>query len=587
MRKGLTKKLTALMLCALLVFSTAAVPGSTKDEETKKYNWDSHPLIFIQGYSGPILIRDMGLETEEQIWGINPLDLTKKLLTNLFGIVGSLADYAKGDTQPFIDRFKKVSAELLDDISMLPDGSSKYNITPFPNTVKTASVAYINEEWDGDYLPIAERDLIADMSKTVPEDKIFIFNTDWRRSQITNSEHLAKFIDEVLAYTGSDKVDIYSLSHGGQLTATYLYYYGTQGKVDNVVMNSPAIGGSSLVMGLLGSEPTAFNLEELLRFAGIMLHAEIDLRWVAKLLPAEFFNSLAKTAFNEILLPYAVHFGSVWDLMDIETYTALRDVYLDPVENAAIIEKADKLHYDCMANIGDGLRRARESGVNINIVAGHGTRLGSGSKIDTDYIIDTVNTTGAGVAAYGKRFDSDYKQLSTTCTDPAHNHISPTRTVDASCAFLPENTWFIYEQYHTQGWWDAYALPLILELLFTDNLSDVYADPAFPQFEIAQNPLDGIYAKFDGEISGTFTAESNKLVLRNLSSAYKIHISEITVNGQHAEPSGGVDIGKGGKATVLCPIPADTDFAEIKITFNRTNGLSKDNYSRTLYFTKK
>lgn len=580
------KKILAVFLCAVLIFCTAAVSVSAEKEETIKFEWDEHPLIFIQGYSGPILIRDMGLETEEQIWGIDPIDLTKKLLSNLFGIVGSLADYSEGDQQPFIDRFKIVSAELLDDISMMPDGSSKYNITPFPNTVETASVAYINEEWDGDYLPIAERDLIADMCQTVPEDNIFIFNTDWRRSQITNSEHLSRFIDEVLAYTGSDKVDIYSLSHGGQLTATYLYYYGTQGKVDNVVMNSPAIGGSSLVMELLGSDPVAFNLEELIRFAGIMLHAEIDLRWVAKLLPAEFFNSLAKTAFNEILLPYAVYFGSVWDLMDVETYTALRDVYLDPVENAQIIEKADKLHYDCMANIGEGLRRARESGVNINIIAGYGTKLGTGAEIDTDYIIDTVNTTGANVAPFGERFTDGYQQLNTSCKDSSHSHISPTRTVDASCAFLPENTWFIYEQYHTQGWWDDYARPLLLELLFTDNIEDVYSNPKYPQFEIAQNPLDGIYAAFEGKASGGFDSQSDTLVLRNLSKSYRINVSQITINGKAVDLGDGIKLDKRGEDTVAVEVPQGADFIEIKITYNRRGTIRKDNYCRTFYFTK-
>ena len=580
------KKILAVFLCAVLIFCTAAVSVSAEKEETIKFEWDKHPLIFIQGYSGPILIRDMGLETEEQIWGINPIDLTKKLLSNLFGIVGSLADYSEGDQQPFIDRFKTISAELLDNISMTPDGSSKYNITPFPNTVETASVAYINEEWDGDYLPIAERDLIADMCQTVPADNIFIFNTDWRRSQITNSKHLSDFIDEVLAYTGSDKVDIYSLSHGGQLTATYLYYYGTQDKVDNVVMNSPAIGGSSLVMELLGSDPIAFNLEELLRFAGIMLHAEIDLRWVAKLLPAEFFNSLAKTAFNEVLLPYAVYFGSVWDLMDIETYTALRDVYLDPVENAQIIDKADKLHYDCMANIGEGLRRARESGVNINIIAGYGTKLGTGAEIDTDYIIDTVNTTGANVAPFGERFTDGYRQLNTSCKNFAHNHISPTRTVDASCAFLPENTWYIYGQYHTQGWWDDYARPLLLELLFTDNIKDVYSNPKFPQFEIAQNPLDGIYAAFEGKASGSFDLKSDTLVLRNLSKSYRINVSQITINGKAVDLGNGIKLGKKGEDTVAVEVPKDADFIEIKITYNRRGTISNDSYSRTLYFTK-
>ena len=578
------KKFLCFFLSITILFCSVSFSIQAKDE-TPAFEWDGHPLIFIQGYSGPKLIRDRGLETEEQVWTFDPLDVVGNVGLNLFDIIGSVADYAKGDTAPFIECFRNLTAEWFDNISMNPDGTSKYNISSYPYYIEEANVKYINEEKNGKYLPMTEGEFIEDLSRTIPEERIYIFNTDWRRSHLDNCEHLMKFIDEVLEYTGSDKVDLYGMSHGGQLVATYLYYHGTEGKVDNAVMNSPAIGGTSLVMELLGEDPVAFDLNELLRFGGVMLHTELDLRWLGNILPAEFLNSLLKTAFNEVLLPYVIRFGSIWDLMDTETYVKLRDVYLDPVENAKIIEKADKMHFECMPNMSEGLKKAQAAGVNIGILANYGSHIGTGKEVDSDFIIDTVNTSGATPATFGERFPEGYKQLNTTCTDPTHNHVSPTRTLDASTCYLPENTWFNYEQYHTQTWWDTYTRALLLELVLTDNIKDVHSDPRFPQFEIAQSPLDGVYAKYNGpQSSGYYSDSSDTITLRNLSEA-AIEIQSVTINGKAVDIGGKVKLKKSGTYDLKYK-PQNNEFLTVEIAYTSKGVIiESDTYTRTLYFS--
>ena len=578
------KKFLCFFLSITILFCSVSFSIQAKDE-TPAFEWDGHPLIFIQGYSGPKLIRDRGLETEEQVWTFDPLDVVGNVGLNLFDIIGSVADYAKGDTAPFVECFRNLTAEWFDNISMNPDGTSKYNISSYPYYIEEANVKYINEEKNGKYLPMTEGEFIEDLSRTIPEERIYIFNTDWRRSHLDNCEHLMKFIDEVLEYTGSDKVDLYGMSHGGQLVATYLYYHGTEGKVDNAVMNSPAIGGTSLVMELLGEDPVAFDLNELLRFGGVMLHTELDLRWLGNILPAEFLNSLLKTAFIEVLLPYVIRFGSIWDLMDTETYVKLRDVYLDPVKNAKIIEKADKMHFECMPNMSEGLKKAQAAGVNIGILANYGSHIGTGKEGDADFIIDTVNTSGATPATIGERFPEGYKQLNTTCTDPTHNHVSLTRTLDASTCYLPENTWFNYEQYHTQTWWDTYTRALLLELVLTDNIKDVHSDPRFPQFEIAQSPLDGVYAKYNGpQSSGYYSDSSDTITLRNLSEA-AIEIQSVTINGKAVDIGGKVKLKKSGTYDLKYK-PQNNEFLTVEIAYTSKGVIiESDTYTRTLYFS--
>lgn len=582
------KRVISVILCAVMIFGcTASTAAAAKEENLPAFEWDGHPVIFIQGYSGPILIRDRGLETEEQVWGINAGDLIKKLIPNLYGILSSVAKYADGDTAPFVEEFRKVSAELIDDISMMPDGSSKYNIVSFPSTVEEASIAYIKDELNGDCMPFFQDDFISAMALTVPEEYIYVFNTDWRRSQIDNSAHLAEFIDSVLEKTGAEKVDIFSMSHGGQLTATYLYYYGTEAKVDNAVLNSPATGGTTLVTELLGADPINFNLEELLRFACVMLNIELDLRWLGRILPGEFLNSLVKTAFNEVLLPHAIYFGSVWDFMDIETYTRLRDVYLDPVENAEIIKKADKMHYDCMANMGEGLRRAQAAGVSISIISNYGTKLGTGKNIDSDFIINTTNTCGAAVSDFGKTLGADYVQKNTVCKDASHDHIAPTGTVDASCCYLPENTWFVYEQYHTQTWFDPYTRCLILELLLSDNIADVHSDGRYPQFELSQNPLDGVYIRFTDSKTGEYGAESDEMIIRSLTDSYSLNILSVKINGVEQNIGEKLTIGRADEITLPCQIPEGADRLKVEIRYERKNDLLSDPFVRTVYFENK
>ena len=62
------KKIISVLLCIVLILGTAVQPAvADTDEPELSFEWDGDPVIFIQGYSGPILIRDRGTETEEKI----------------------------------------------------------------------------------------------------------------------------------------------------------------------------------------------------------------------------------------------------------------------------------------------------------------------------------------------------------------------------------------------------------------------------------------------------------------------------------------------------------------------------------------
>ncbi len=575
------KKFISIILCLAMLCGIAAIPSNASSD---KPEWDGDPVVFIQGFTGSPLIKDKGLETEETILGPNAeLDIGK-IIAGLPPIILGIVVFAlTGNSDMISSGFGDLASDKLDKLSCLEDGSSKYNISTFPYFAEESSAASLIANGKEAYIP--EVAITDEIRKTVPDEYFFVFNSDWRMGQIDNSERLDWFIGEVLRVTGKDKVDIYALSHGGQTAATYLYYHGTENEVDNVVLNVPAICGTSIVSGLLGEGPTNFDMNELSRFLSVMLRTETDLRIVGKILPGEFLNKLLKTVFLEVFQSYALGFGSIWDFMDIDTYTECRAKYLDETKNAKMIEKADKMHYDCMANIGKGLRIARESDVNVSIMANHGTRLGTGASVDTDFVIDTKSTSGAYCAEFGKQFTDGYTPVGTVCNNPSHNHISPDRTVDASCSYLPENTWFVKGQYHGQAAYDSYTFDLLIKLLLTDELEDIYTDPDYPQFEIAQCPVDAIYAKFTNEISGRFNSESDKLLVRNLSNEYSLVIREINAEGCNVKCDGKAAIAPGATIEIPCENVGESDYIRIEFTYARQGKPFTPEYTKAVYFS--
>ena len=575
------KKLISIILCLAMLCGIAAIPSNASSD---KPEWDGDPVVFIQGFTGSPLIKDKGLETEETILGPNAeLDIGKIIAALPPILLGIVVFALTGNSDIISAGFGDLASDKLDKLSCLADGSSKYNISTFPHFAEEASAASLIANGKEAYIP--EAAITDEIRKTVPDEYFFVFNSDWRMGQIDNSERLDWFIGEVLRITGKDKVDIYALSHGGQTAATYLYYHGTENEVDNVVLNVPAICGTSIVSGLLGEGPTNFDMNELSRFLSVMLRTETDLRVVGKILPGEFLNKLLKTVFLEVFQSYALGFGSIWDFMDIETYTECRAKYLDESKNSGMIEKADKMHYDCMANIGKGLRAARESGVNVSIMANHGTRLGTGAAVDTDFVIDTKSTSGAYCPEFGKQFADNYTPVGTVCNNPSHNHISPDRTVDASCSYLPENTWFVKGQYHGQAAYDSYTFDLLIKLLLTDELDDIYTDPNYPQFEIAQCPVDAIYAKFTNEISGRFNSKSDKLLVRNLSNEYSIVIREINADGCNVKCDGKTVIEPGATVEIPCEKVGENDYIRIEFTYARQGKPFTPEYTKAVYFS--
>lgn len=354
--------------------------------------------------------------------------------------------------------------------------------------------------------------------------------------QVENAAKLDKFIQEVKELTGSRKVNLYGLSHGGQLTATYLYYYGAKGDVDRAIMDAPATCGTQLVVDLFEGN-IHFDVATLIEYVEIGFRKEYEYEWLVEAFGFDRLNQAFNDIIHQYLLDIVINFGSVWDFVPLDKYEEFKAKYLDPVENAELIAKSDEMHYNAMAHMSEGLKRAQSAGTRIAIVANTGHDIGTSTGVNSDYIIDVHSASGAYCAPFGEKFPADYKKQNTVCDDPAHWHISPERDIDASCAYLPENTWFVNGQFHGMCPWDRYTRNFYLTFFFTDRITDVYSDPEFPQFNLGQNPANGLYVKFDKSPSGFHTSKDTALTIESLSEQYDTEIISVKADGMDVDLS--------------------------------------------------
>ena len=525
-------RLRALFCCfiaACFVFTLAA-PALGAPESGARGDSEPTPLIILQGYSGPQLFLDYGKETEQQVWAPSLDGATVRSLADvLLYVLPKLIADAGGSADSVVEKFGQV-APLLEKLEMNGDGSSKYDLTPLPRGAR-------NSRWDvmqenGQERLNTQRAVTESILAVVPARRVYIFSNDWRRGQVEGTANLHAFIQEVKEDTGSDKVNLLGVSYGGQLAAAYLALYGGE-DTERIVMHAPAIHGSRLTVDILENEDFTFDPVLLMEFVAVYLERELSLNQRFGGVTMEQVSDIALRVLRTYLAPIVTKFGSYWDIVPTEDYERLKEKYLDAEENAEIIRRSDIIHYQVMPGIGETLRAWQAKGVKIALVCGAGSPLIGGNMVDSDRIIDTASTTGALTAPLGSGEEAPVP-AAPVCADPEHPHRSPGGEIDASCCYLPDQTWIFLGQYHGMGAWDAWVRGICTKWLYTDELTDVYSNPEYPQFRDSCNPSDGIEARFSQEVSGWLAPGDGTLLLKNLS-AYDLSLLSVRAEGLELE----------------------------------------------------
>lgn len=520
------KKIISILLCAVIIFSALSVCVNAEKDET--------PVIFVPGFlQSYMYIEGENGEEDEYIWLFEKEKIFSLIGSDLENFIPSLLGLTMGQAGQFGELLGKGLVDLLYKLECNPDGSSIYPITHAANDPAQANVAALKQtvSREGERKQILF-EKFADFSVangyTDPEN-IFIFEYDSRLDAITIANELREYIKAVKEYTGSDKVSLFTISYGGLITASYFYYYADEGDIEKAVINVPPLLGTNFPYILL-TKQADMPLGAMCDFVESILGSDTELSDLILALETGKIDAMVNGV-SDGLFTIFHYWGSLFSMISTDCYEQTKEILLDPVESASIIEKSDIIHYEIMADMDNLLDKTAASGTDISITVCSGGEMVFGGDLDGDLLVPTYSASGAEVCRVGKRFADGYTGLKTACDNPEHNHISPAMEIDASCAFLPEKTWFIDGSHHAQFELEGYASSLYAKLLFTDELPDVHADKNYPQFGYSDNVRRHLRASFNSSRIGYISAEDSTLVLTNVMGNSTAHILSVTANG--------------------------------------------------------
>ncbi|MEE1065934.1 MAG: alpha/beta fold hydrolase [Acutalibacteraceae bacterium] len=517
------KKLLCVLLSLVVVVSSCSLFATAAGEV--KGDISEYPVIIVPGYSSTNLYYGDSLETGESVWGLDFDYVLERVLARIADIGIGLGMFAFDNAEYITDVLAEEMTALFEKIRCNPDGTSAYELhQDYTDALHKNNAYLIENRTDTKYRQ--EVEISEEIAQYIGHENIYNFSCDFRMGAESCAKELDAFVQEVKAHSGKDKVNLFAISHGGQVSATYLALYGYKDDVDNAVLTVPAIGGAGIAYDAMMAT-IEFDEECLLRFIENGTMTEENYNWLVKAQQLGFVDTLLCTLFPKIF-PSIGYWGSLWDFIPVGRYEEAKAALLDSEESARLIEISDRFHYEILPSMPEKFAECIENGMNISIVAGTGEHIVTGMDENSDGIITTNASTGATCAPYGQRFGDGYEQIN-YCN--GKDKISPSMEIDASTAYLPDNTWFVDGLFHGMTYKDNYTRVLMMTLLLTDDITSVYSNPDFPQFKYSTNASHTVHAAFDGCDEGILSSEAKTLTVTNVCANSNVRIAAVECDG--------------------------------------------------------
>ncbi len=521
------KKFISILVCAAIIISGCGIFALAKEKEDT-------PVIFVPGFLQPYMyIEGVDGAEDDYLWLPRKEKIFNRIIDDMPNFLMSIFGLLFGEVENFGKTLGGGAYAVSEKMRCNPDGSSVYPVVHYKNDPAESNGANLKKTVSKE----AERKniLFEDFMDYIVAngyadyDDIFVFEYDSRHDAIQIAEELRTFIKDVKKYTGSDKVNLFTISYGGLITSTYFYYYMNEKDVDKAVLNVPPLQGTDFPDRLF-RQNVDLPLETLIDFVESVLGTGTELAAIFEANDGDFLNETLNGASGG-LLDVVRYWSSLYTITSTDLYEGMKRDFLDPVESKNIIKNNDIIHYDIMPSMKKTFEKCKSKGIDVSIITCTGSDICLGGNLNGDILVPTYSASGATVTEKGKRFADGYTGVKTSCNNPSHNHISPSMEVDASGAYLPENTWFIEDSYHAMFELEDYAISLSAKLIYTDELKDVHSSPDYPQFEYSDNPHQGVHAKFNSSLSGYVSSDDTSLIVRNVYDRTAIRIVSVTANG--------------------------------------------------------
>lgn len=527
------KRLTALILCAALMFSTGLSVGfadtvkaqtqpagsdvseassvetalslltrtdSAEGQQKQKKadaltecggTCEHCPTVIVPGigqsdtymYDGDEIAVD---ENGDEITGwplyVNANQAVKSLLVPLVKMLVTQKDNG------FSEKFGQTLREVLYVNQMDSNGDNVYDVRveKYPY-----SVAKCNEEEKNHIYGCVP---IQDYTAQVGEDHLYYFAYNSFGNNRAITDELYEFIQQVKRETGHDKINIVHISLGGTLAnSLYEYYPEVYSDLNRVIYIVPALDGTNIVGDLyLGKFSTSDEMLYDKLFPSLVdgyLGYLINI--LIRIIPKQvLLNTIDETleALTDVLL---INCTTMWSLVPDEYYDAAVERLLQGEEHAEIRRQVEEYHR-AQVNSDKNILAMKAAGVEVFDVVDYDypmyALVPSYDQCNADGIIHFESTSmGAFAAKCGETLPEGYVQQNINCDNPNHNHISPDNVVDASVGLLPDHTFYFDGQDHEGTGRNDVIMKLATELLINEDFTDVYSMPErFPQFNVGR-----------------------------------------------------------------------------------------------------
>ena len=467
------KKLISVLLVFTLLLGVMA-PAAFAAKVTRV----STPVVFVGGQEDYIFSDKTDAESDTYITG----DLPAEALDAITGSLRpQLADAALGRWLGYTDGFYRAAMPYYENV-VLDGNGDPINDTGY-DCLKEEELK--NKGVNGRYGLYDYR---------------FIY--DWRLDPIANAADLNTFINDVLAVTGRDKVDLVAQGVGCSTALAYLAKYGSA-KISELVLDNAALEGSDVYGAMfsgdikMDTESEAFKVfvaearrnNTLLQVVKQNIDPDNWETLVSVKLTRAVYAKIYDTVIPRIMRSVFATMPGIWSLISDEYFDAAIDgVFTSYEENeekegfsaeeyAGLIAKIDAYHTGVAVRTEELLAAAEADGVNVYLIANYGFQMipvnEKAGQSDV-YFSLASQTLGATAAPYGSAFDEDYIAVA----DEAY--LSADGQTDASTGKFADHTWLIKNLENREK--PETVDDLIISILNFNGYTNVTDLEEYPQF---------------------------------------------------------------------------------------------------------
>ncbi len=483
MKKIISLVLAVLMITSSLVFSASAASIKT-----------DYPTIYFRGNSETIFDEDGNQVYDFEFDSSVLPDMCKNILPVL------AKSYVTGDFKEYGEVFGKELDKIYDRCQLDENGNPKYG--------SGISEAEKNNNYNRMHTNVGGNDGF--------QYDYYLFANDWRLDPLKTADDIDVYIDNVLAVTGKDKVNLMCKCLGGDLILAYLAKYGTS-KINGVGFGSTVAFGGTIVDDVFAGD-IVLDPETIERFS--------QDRFLQELLPADFsipFNFIGETvalakatgvlgfgtnaidqAFlkkaGKELIPHIVlsSYGTwpgYWAMVSPEKYASTKTFIFGKKgseryeQYKGLIEKLDNYDKAVRQRIPEILTEAKANGVKIAIVSKYGAQMPPIFKTADEqgdvWTTVRLSSLGATVSKTATTFSKEY--IAERTAQGLGKYLSPDNMVDASTCLFPDNTWFMKGALHND--W-THEEDRILTYSFNAENPTVNSFEQYPQFLVYDKKTD-------------------------------------------------------------------------------------------------